>query len=140
MHFGKWILVSFVFFALFIGTLITLCLREDISLVSKDYYEEELAYQKKIEQKKNVLALPQKPVVTYTNQTGLKIELPENTSIDAGELKLFCPSNAQLDKHFKLQSSPVQTFKITTKKGMYRVQLFWTTGGKDYYFEDQIII
>ena len=45
MNFGKWIVVAFVFFSLFIGTLVTVCVRQDISLVSTDYYKEELIYQ-----------------------------------------------------------------------------------------------
>jgi hypothetical protein len=40
MNWGKWIIVSFVLFAGFIGTLVTVCVRQDISLVSKDYYKE----------------------------------------------------------------------------------------------------
>ena len=48
MHYGKSIVVAFILFAMFIGTLVTVCIREDVNLVSPDYYEEELAHGQKI--------------------------------------------------------------------------------------------
>ena len=48
MNWGKSIVLSFILFAAFIGTLVTVCIRQDISLVSKDYYEEELQYDKSV--------------------------------------------------------------------------------------------
>ncbi|MBS1487218.1 MAG: FixH family protein [Bacteroidetes bacterium] len=140
MHFGKWIVVSFVFFGLFIGALITFCFRKDVNLVSKNYYDEELAYQQQIERKQNLLSLAQKPVITYNEQSGLQITFPENTLPDKGKVDLFCPSDDTRDQHFQLQPLRVQSLRISTKKGMYRVKLWWTAAGKDYYFEDQITI
>ena len=53
MNWGKWIIVSFVLFAAFIGILVVICVRQDISLVSKNYYQEELAYQQQIDRMNN---------------------------------------------------------------------------------------
>ena len=141
MNFGKWIVVSFVLFALFIGTLVTLCVREDISLVSKDYYKEELDYQAQIGRLNNTEHLQQKPTIQFVYHTGLKVVWNEKTKIEKGELKLFCPSNSKLDKQFGLQSANEQVFEITSlKKGMYRVKLSWTSEGKEYYYEEEIFI
>jgi hypothetical protein len=46
----------FILFAAFIGTLVTVCLRQDISLVSKDYYKEELQYENQLTRLKKCLS------------------------------------------------------------------------------------
>lgn len=141
MNFGKWIVVSFVLFALFIGTLVTLCVHEDISLVSKDYYKEELDYQAQIKRLNNTERLPQKPTIQYVAHVGLKILWNEKTKIEKGELKLFCPSNSKLDKQFHLQTTNEQLFEMTSlKKGMYRVKLSWSMEGREYYYEEEIFV
>ncbi len=141
MNFGKWIVVSFVLFALFIGTLVTLCIREDISLVSKDYYKEELDYQSQIKRLNNTEHLQQKPTIKYIDQVGLKVVWGSNTKIEKGELKLFCPSNSKLDKQFKLKNSGEQLFEMPSiKKGMYHIKLLWTVDGMEYYYEEEIYV
>lgn len=140
MHFGKWIVVSFVLFALFIGTLVTLCVREDISLVSKEYYKEELAYQEQLQRLTNTEQLEHKPVIELAGGE-LKIAFWDNAKIEKGEMKLFCPSNSSLDKQFSLQSTNTQVFKMTSlKKGLYKVKLLWLMDGKEYYYEQEIFI
>jgi hypothetical protein len=141
MNFGKWIVVSFVMFALFIGTLVTLCIREDVSLVSKDYYKEELDYQSQIKRLNNTERLQQKPTIQFVDRVGLKVVWNENAKIEKGELKLFSPSNSKLDKKFVLKTSNEQVFEMASiKKGMYRVKLLWTMDGKEYYFEKEIFV
>lgn len=140
MHFGKWIIVAFVLFALFIGTLVTLCIREDISLVSKDYYNEELTYQSQIQRLSNTEKLAQKPIVKLIGEE-LKITWADKTTIEKGDMNLFCPSNPSLDKKFSLAHSSEQVFKIGTfKKGLYKVKLFWMMEDKEYYYEQEIYI
>lgn len=141
MNFGKWIVVSFFLFALFIGTLVTLCIREDISLVSKDYYKEELDYQQQIKRLNNTAHLKQKPIITFIDQVGLKVVWEAKNKIEKGRLNLFCPSNAKLDKQFILQTTNEQVFEMATlKKGMYRVKLFWFMEGEEYYYEEEIFV
>lgn len=140
MNFGKWIFVSLVLFVVFIGSLVMLCMREDISLVSKDYYDEELAYQQQIEREQNTKGLTQKPMITYHEQSGITVTIPGGSTLEKGEMKLFCPSNARLDQHFELKPIQEQVFKLKMAKGMYRIKLSWSMSGKNYYFEDQITI
>ena len=44
MNWGTWIALSFVLFALFIGALVVVCVRQDINLVALDYYKQEIDY------------------------------------------------------------------------------------------------
>jgi hypothetical protein len=49
----KWIVAAFVFFALFIGTLVFISMRQDIGLVSKNYYQDELKHSEKMARQVN---------------------------------------------------------------------------------------
>lgn len=140
MSIGKWITVAFILFAGFIATLVVVCMRQDISLVSKDYYKEELAYQQQIERMNNTASLPVKPTVSVINQS-LRITLDHASDIERGEVKLFCPSNASMDRTFLLTETKGldQNFDLTgLQAGMYRVKFSWSMQGKDFYHEEII--
>ncbi len=142
MNFGNWIVVAFVLFAAFIGTLVAVCVREDISLVSKDYYQEELVYQDQIQRLNNVAGLKEKPVITVVDHM-LQIEFNQFDAMEKAELKIFCPSNAKMDRNFLVKSSDtqIQFFKLDPlQKGMHRAKLQWTMNGKEFYFEEVIYI
>ena len=142
MNFGNWIVVSFVLFAAFIGTLVVVCLREDISLVSKDYYQEELVYEDQIQRLNNVAALKEKPVISVVDHM-VQVEFSQFNTIEHAELEIFCPSNASMDRKFLVKSSdqPVQFFKLDPlQKGMHRAKLQWEMNGKEFYLEEVIYI
>jgi len=143
MNWGKWIVVSFVLFAGFIATLVTVCVRQDISLVSKDYYEEELAYQDQIGRIKNASLLAKRPSIKVINKETLQVDFDQFNEIEMGELQLFRPSNAAMDQkfHFKGSDKPTQLFSTEPlDKGMYRARMVWTMKGKEFYIEEVIFI
>lgn len=139
MNIGKWIVVSFVLFAAFIATLVTVCIRQDVSLVSKNYYEEELHFQQQIERAKNTSALETKPVVTLDG-TMLTIAFNQSQPVTEGTLDLFCPSNAKMDRTYKLAPElNAQSFDLDgLNRGMYRVRLKWTMGSSQFYQEEVV--
>lgn len=142
MSWGKWIITSFVLFALLIAVLVTVSVRQDVNLVSKDYYQEELIYQRQIERIKNTDALSKKPEITFEDRS-IQIKYAGLKSISKGELILFRPSDAGLDQRFIFQSVPDSTLSFELKpalKGMYRAKMSWTMNGKEYYLEEVITI
>jgi hypothetical protein len=142
MNIGKWIVVAFVLFAVFIGTLVAVCLREDISLVSKDYYKEELVYQDQIQRLNNTARLKEKPLIKVVDKT-LQVEFNQMRLVEAGELKLFCPSNDRMDRNFQVKpfGQPIQFFDLhALQKGMYRAKMHWKMNGQEFYLEEVIYI
>ncbi len=142
MNWGKWIIVSFVLFAAFIGILVVICVRQDISLVSKNYYQEELAYQQQIDRMNNTARLGEKPTIAITGQT-LEIQFSQFNNLESGEVKVFRPSDLRFDKQFILHTSTETTrrFDISSfPKGMYRVKMCWSMKDKKYYVEQVIIL
>lgn len=137
MNWGKWIVVAFVLFAGFIATLVVVCMRQDVNLVSKDYYSEELAYQEHIVRKNNVNQLDTKPLIQKTGGF-ISIDFDQFNKIETGKLKLFSPSDPKKDKVYILKASE-QTQQLipidNVSKGMYRAQMRWVMNGKEYFIE-----
>lgn len=140
MSWSRGILLSFLFFAAFIIVLVVICVRQEVSLVSKEYYHEEIAYQDQIERIRNAMMLEQKPVISVNNSF---VQIDYNFSqMQNGKLVLFCPSNLHSDKSFELKGeSSSQKFETgTLQKGMYRARLLWTMDGKEFFMEQIITI
>jgi|SRR5690606_39243784 hypothetical protein len=142
MNFGKWIVVAFVFFALFIGTLVTICVRQDIPLVTKEYYREELAYQDQIDRMENTNALSETPEIRIeAGKVKLSyLRLPE---IETAQLRLVRPSDASLDQQFDITPSEAtsQEFEMSNPvPGMYRAKLTWVDDGKEFYLEKIVVL
>jgi hypothetical protein len=135
MNFGRWILVSFVFFACFMAALVTVCLREEVGLVSKNYYSEELAHQQKMDQVKNVAELSTQPKISIEGNI-LKVDFEGVGKIEKGQLILLRPADPSKDQRFEItQESGEQIFQLRDGTGLYRAGLKWTMGDKEYYLE-----
>lgn len=143
MNWGKWIIVAFILFAAFIGTMITIMMKQDIGLVTKNYYAEDLAFQNQLERKQNTEQLELKPEVTIEQRQVLKVYFPSVSFIESGEVRLVRPSSEKLDQQIKLQASAdsVQLFNLNPlTPGPYRVKLLWKAEGKEFYLEKLIVI
>ena len=140
MNIGKWIFVAFVLFTGFIATLVVVCVRQDISLVSKDYYQEELQYQTRIMQEMNTASLEAKPIMEKKAHQ-LEVKFAE-LNVAKGTLSLFCPANEKMDRLFNLPpNQSIALFDVTgLQAGMYRARLQWTMGEKEYYLEEIIYL
>jgi hypothetical protein len=142
MNWGKWIVIAFILFAGFIATLVTVCMRQDVNLVSKDYYKDELAYQQQILRINNVNQLHHKPIIQKSGDF-LEVNFIQFKEVENGQIKLFSPSDPKKDKLYALESSEAtkQFFPIEdVAKGMYRARMQWVMNGKEYYLETVINI
>jgi hypothetical protein len=136
----KWVIGSFVFFALFIGTLAVVCMRQDINLVSETYYQDELVHQRKMNQQKNMTELTEQPVITLANAE-VTISFGSLANLEKGEVRLARPSDPKLDQHFNLSTEAAQRFPLKRwEKGLYRVTMQWSMDGKEYYFEKLMVL
>jgi hypothetical protein len=137
MNWGKWIVVSFILFAVFIGVLVTICVRQDISLVATDYYKQELDFQQQIDRTNNAQQLTVSPDISIVNSK-IQVCFKNFSSLQAGELKLFRPSNEKSDLVFELKTTndTIQFFDLATReRGMYKAKMRWSMNDKEYYLE-----
>ncbi|MCB0487590.1 MAG: FixH family protein [Cyclobacteriaceae bacterium] len=142
MNFGKWIVVAFIAFAGFIATLVAVCVRQDINLVSDDYYREELLHQEKISFIQNANQLRERPEISIDGSM-VTVSFSDFNKIEKGELMILRPSDNKLDRRFRVESSsnPVQQFPLSEwSKGLYRASMQWTMEGKVFYVEKIIVL
>ncbi|MEQ8424769.1 MAG: FixH family protein [Cyclobacteriaceae bacterium] len=142
MNFGKWIVVAFVSFALFIATLVTICVRQDINLVSENYYREELVHQDKMDFIQNTKLLSALPQISADNNI-ITVSFSEFDKIEKGELRILRPSDKRLDKKFIITATKDKSQHYSLNqwnKGLYRASMQWTMNGKEFYFEKLIVI
>lgn len=142
MNFGKWIFISFVLFAMFIGTLVVVCVRQDVSLVAPDYYKQELVFQNQIDRRNNANLLPVRPTFEI-EQSKLTVVFSDFQKVANAELKLFRPSDEKLDQTFNLQpvSGSQQSVDLNSvQRGMYKVSLSWAMDEKEYFVEETLYI
>jgi len=142
MNWGKWIVVSFLLFAGFMAVIVTISMRQDVNLVSSQYYQDDLDFQQQLDRKNNTAALTQQPEITLTEQQ-LQVSFPENASIESGVIKLFRPSSDKLDQNFVLQASSESDHVFAVKplgRGAYRIKMTWKMEDKEYYLEKFVVI
>ena len=141
MNWGRSIILAFVLFGAFIATLVTVCMCQDVNLVTKDYYKEELAYQNQIDRLAHTAMLEHKPQLQIEGGYILKVTYSDFDKLNAGVIQLFRPSDPALDKEFELRKSSenVQFFSTAgMAKGMYRAKVKWTMNGEDFFLEQVI--
>jgi len=138
----KWVVAAFVFFALFIGTLVVISIRQDIGLVSKNYYQDELKHGEKMAQQANANQLSEQPEITFENNS-VKVVSPLFSTIESGKLKVQRPSDERLDQQFEISAGggASQSFELKVwERGLYRVSMTLKMDGKEYYFEKLMVL
>ena len=130
--------VAFILFAVFSST------KENIHLVTEDYYNEELAYQQRIDEINNTNSLNGR-VSMRMNNNALEIAFPSELVGNAieGNIYLFRPSDSGLDKKFDLNINEEGKQLVNVEdvtKGYYRIKLEWKFNGKSYFEEEPFYI
>jgi nitrogen fixation protein FixH len=134
------IVAAFLAFALFIGNMVRQAMRTEVDLVSQDYYQKEIAYQKHINQVKATQQLGGQVRITQAAAAGqLSLVFPAGSQAAVkGQVRFFRPSDARLDFTLPLQLNQDDQQHIRTgalAKGLWRVQVTWQHNGQDYFLE-----
>jgi len=130
-------------FVILIGSLVYASNCQHFDLVSKDYYEEEIAYQKVIDAGKNQSALSQ-PLGVHANQKSVVIDFPEEFKGKAlsGTVTFYAPVNSEWDRNFKIESQN-NCFTIdrnSLNNTRYTIKISCTVDGKNFYQESDILL
>jgi nitrogen fixation protein FixH len=140
------IIATFVLFAAYIGYMVQQAMHSSVDLVSADYYQQELAYQQRMETVARTAALPVSVAVTYeTAVSQLHLQLPPSFAGKhlEGNIHFFRPSDLKLDFTLPLQPSANLTQRINTQKiasGFWRIRVEFTADGQAYFVEKDLTI
>lgn len=137
-----------IFIIAFIGTLVFILYKStqySESLVVKNYYEEDLAYQEVMVKKQNTADLPAQVKLNYLKEKQqIEIVFPSDHTNDIqGSVLIFSPISEKLDVKHEFNIGQDSIFSIPVSElnnGKYRIKLDWNRAGKKYYQEEVIVI
>lgn len=138
-HPGNILLAGFGLMLLLMSGLVYLSIKQDIPLVSKQYYEQELVYQQKIDASHNAAAYGTAFHIDLKDDQ-LQLTLPQKLAQQVTQSKawFYCPANAEMDRSVTLQPSQNGQYVFRRNefpgKG-YLLKLSFTANGKSYYKE-----
>lgn len=140
---GTKIIILISGFAILMGTMVTMAFRQNIELVSEDYYNQELKYQDRINELNNANALSEK-ITHKIFPVGIYFQFPEffKTKNVTGEIIFFRPSDKIKDyKTPIILNSDGQQFISSEylSKGRYDLKIRWEADSKAYFTEEIII-
>jgi hypothetical protein len=140
MNWGTKLIIGMVIFMTYILVLVTLMMTSDSdALVDNNYYEKGIAYDKDYDKKENVLKDKAQPEVVLTDND-LTITFITQA---VGTAKLIRTADKKLDQTMILKTDDANEFKIATtgkSTGLWKLQLEWTSDGKVYLYEKEVIL
>ena len=143
INWGWKIAILYSGFVVLILGLVIASNRQHFDLVSKDYYEEEIAYQKVIDAGKNQSALSQ-PLSIHANETAVTIDFPEEfkSKLLTGKIQFYSPVDAQWDRNFNIDAhnNSVTIARSGLHNTRYTIKISCTVDGKNYYQESEIML
>ena len=141
MNWGHKIVLTFVVFVAIIISMVTISMRQDVSLVAPDYYKQEIAYTDQMNKLENALSLGENaPQIVYEH-TKRQFVITSKELID-GELHFYRPSDASKDikVSLSLDGQPKTVDASEMISGLWKVKLSWEKAGKSYFAEKNIVI
>jgi hypothetical protein len=146
MNWGNSIVLAFILFAAFIFTLVGICVNQEVSLVSENYYQQEIEFDQQIQRLANTNDLKDKPDINYSSSdTTLSIKFPDSILAKdvRGTIQMFRPSDAHLDVAYNLTLDPSGFQKVdlsSLRKGLWTCKFNWIYQGKEYFAEKNIVL
>jgi nitrogen fixation protein FixH len=118
--------------------------RQRVDLVSSNYYEQEIKYDRQIDKEKKAQALNQDVTIDYDKQTrNVTIRYPEMDGIKniTGTVTFYKPDNASLDFNKPVSTDEKNEQRIGTSAladGWWNVKVNWDVNSVSYYTEEKI--
>lgn len=135
-----------IFYGIFMIVLVTAVIKSttyDNSLVSDQYYADDLKYQEHYDKLQHSQDL-KKDLDISLDANFLTLQFPAEVGKINGKITFFCPSASKQDFSMKIQVDAEKTqiieLKEGLKPGLWRVKVDWQSEGKTYYKEESIVI
>lgn len=142
MNWGTKIAIFYSFFAVSMITAVIYASMQTLHLVSPSYYQEEIAFETRIQEIKNVQNLNSEISVVQNTQGELEIGFPKDLQIIQGKIRFYRPSDANMDLiiPIDLTKNPQIVPISELAKGNWNLQLTWSDAEQDYYDERKVML
>jgi len=138
------IIAAFILFLSGTAGLIVIAATHPQSLVSRNYYEQEIAFQKHLDG--GARARQSGASMDLDAAAGRIVISPPAGQVGrelAGQIAFYRPSAASLDRQLSLQPDAAgrQSIDVTGwPEGPWEVHVSWNAGGQDYFLDRKIVI
>lgn len=140
MNWGYRIAIGFTTFCLItIGVTVYLMMQK-VDIVTDNYYEKELKYQEQLDKVARTRALKETMEITNTGKE-LVIKFPNVPDKNQNKdfISLYRPSDNTKDVKIPVLTDSSRTQIVSVERiarGYWKVQINWTSGGSEYYYEN----
>ena len=144
MNWGKGLAISLIAFAAMMAAFGIASARRTESLVTEEYYTEELRYQQRIDAQGRALSLSV-PVAIVAGKDRLRIQFPAELAGKAitGELHLLRPNDARADRKLSIAANELGLFESDALElwpGRYDASLEWQCDGVTYHSAEKLVV
>lgn len=139
MNWGTRIAIGYGAFVVFIMALVVMAFQQDFDLVADDYYEQEIAYQGRIDQMTNAQDDKQKVDIVKTDSS---YELAFASAANNVKVHIFRPSDDTKDIVME-ESEVASNLSIPSDQliaGKYLVKVEWKVDEKTYFQEQTLFV
>jgi hypothetical protein len=144
MSWGWKITILYGSFVAMMVTLVIMSARQDIPMVTEDYYEKDLQYETHMVRVANSRNLEQDVTVVYNQKTQqVTVTFPNEITDFSGEILCFRPSQEGLDFTLPIENLKEKTLTFRTSEmipGRWKVKIDWEGDSEIYYKEIAIFI
>jgi hypothetical protein len=144
MSWGIRITILYVGFVALIGTMVYLSMRQNVDLVSADYYQKELDFQNQLDRMNESKKLTTQPEVKAgADQVSILFPAEFRNQPISGNVHFYRAADASRDFQIDIAADTSGLQKIANDKfvsGAYTVKINWTAAGKNYYNESPLYI
>ena len=140
------IIAWFVIFASALAAWMTFAARQKTDLVRSDYYEEEVRYQQQLKRLNRTAALRGEVAIHYDaarREVTLLLPAAHRAPRPVGQIHFYRPANAALDFRVPLAVDAAGLQRVGTgalRGGLWKVRVQWSAAGRDYFFEQMIVV
>lgn len=140
---GWRIMFLYASFATMIIILVIKSSHQQFDLVSKDYYKDEIGYQKVLDASKNE-ALLAGNIDIHADRDKVVIDFPQEFKGKAmqGEIRFFSVVQQDWDRVFKVNNEGGTAIipRAKLENTNYKIKISYSVDGKEYYHESQIML
>jgi nitrogen fixation protein FixH len=128
------------------GTFIAFCSRHPADLISANYYEEEVKYQgqiNRVQQTQEHAPLASVGYDAMAHRIILSVPPARPGIVPTGQIELYRPSDANLDRKMKLDLDPRGFQSLDAAQllpGLWKVRLNWSMDNHEFSLDQKIII
>lgn len=146
MSWGWKIVLLYSAFVIMTLSMVVYFMGQKVDLVAVDYYKQEIEYQNQIDKISNAKALKEPIGYEYVmkNRT-IKLSFPQthlNQDLK-GKISFYRPANADEDRAFDIRpgASGEQIISVSAlNKGLWKIKIYWSMGGKEFFDEKVVTL